>query len=164
MKRIFTIIHLVLIFFIIDFSISGLYEHFAREFDIGDSFKTADVRQKRVEQKSFQNQSYYKTVARRDLFKTEKAGKSENKKSEKSVETSAKEIQLTKLKLELKGTVTGTGSDPLAVIKQKGEKKEMLYATGDMVDRAVIKAILRGRVILLVDGREETLLMKKTKT
>lgn len=163
MKRIFTILNLGLIFFIIDFSISGLYGYFAKEFETSSYSKSADVKQQTVEKKHFQNQSYYKAIARRDLFKTEKSGNG-NKHAVKPTPPPDRKIQLTALKLELKGTITGTGSDPFAVIKKKGEKKEMLYATGDTVDRAVIKAIFRKRVILLVDGREETLLMKKDRT
>ncbi len=164
MKRIFTLINLVLIFFIVNFFISGLYEHFSREFDLDDYSKAVDRNEQRIEKKSFQNQSHYKTVGRRDLFKTEKIDKLKNNQPEKQVSASAKKIQVTELELELKGTITGTGSDPFAVIKKKKEKKGMLYATGDIVDRAVIKAIFRERVILLVDGREEILLMVKSKS
>jgi len=163
MKKIFTIINLVLIFFIIDFFISALYEHFALEFEIDDYSRTLDVQQQKVEKKNFQNQSYYKAIADRDLFKTGDIKKSENKQPAKPVVEPVKEIQLTKLKLELKGTVTGTGSKPFAIIKKKGERDEKLYTTGDAVDKAVIKAILREEVVLLVDGREETLLMEKSK-
>jgi len=164
MKKIFTIINLVLLFFIIDFSVSGLYKRFALEFEINDYSQTQDVQQQRIEKKNFQNQSYYKTVGKRDLFKTEKINKPKKNPPAKPVETPVKEIQLTELKLELKGTITGTGSDPFAVIKKNKEKKGMLYNTGDIVDRAVIKAIFRERVILLVDGKEEILLMVKSKT
>ncbi|RLB94109.1 MAG: hypothetical protein DRH26_02120 [Deltaproteobacteria bacterium] len=163
MKKIFTIINLVFIFFIIDFSILALYEHFVSEFEIDDYSKISDVQQQKRGKKKIQNKSYYKMIADRDLFKTGKLKKSVDKQPAKPVVEPVKEIQLTKLKLELKGTVTGTGSKPFAIIKKKGARKEHLYKTGDaVVDLAVIKAILRERVVLLVDGKEETLLMKKS--
>jgi len=153
MKKLFTIINLVVLFFIIDFSISALYDHFIRKFEVDDDFKNSDVQKQKVEKKNFRNQLYYKNIARRDLFKTGKI--------DKSIKTVSREIQLTRLTLELKGTIIGTGSEPFAVIRKKGEKKDTLYRTGDMLDRAVIKKIQRERVILLVDGKKEILLMKK---
>jgi general secretion pathway protein C len=154
MKKIFTIINLVVIFFIIDFSISALYEYFAREIEIDDYFKALAVQQQKIEKKPFQNQSYYTKIAARDLFKTgEEIKEPEKKPPVKPVAPPPKEIQVTKLNLELKGTVTGTGSEPFAIIEERGKRKERLYKEGDAVDRAVIKLILRQRVILLVDGR-----------
>lgn len=163
MKKFFTILNLVVIFFIIDFSISAFYEYFAREIEIDDYFKALDVQQQKIEKKHFQNKSYYTKIAARDLFKTGEIEKSERKQPVKPVPPPPKEIQETKLNLELKGTVTGTGSEPFAIIEERGKRKERLYKEGDAVDRAVIKLILRQRVILLVDGREETLLMEKNK-
>jgi len=160
MKKIFTIINLIFIFFIIDFSISAFYEYFAREFEMGDYSKTSDVLQQKFGKKSFKDKSYYKTVAGRDLFRTEKVDKSEDKQNSKLPD---KEIQLTTLNFELKGTITGTGSEPFAIIKKKRGGEELLYTTGDSVDQAVIKKILRERVVLLVDGKEEILLMGKSK-
>lgn len=163
MKKIFTIINLVVIFFIIDFSISALYEYFARDIEIDDYFKALDVQQQKIEKKQFQNISYYKKIAARDLFKTKEIKKPEKKQPVKPAAPPPKKIQLTKLKLDLKGTVTGTGSEPFAIIRERGKRKEKLYKEGDAVDRAVVKVILRQRVILLVDGKEETLLMEKNK-
>ncbi|SDT84606.1 type II secretion system protein N [Desulfobacula phenolica] len=161
MKQVFTIINLVLIFFIIDFSVSGFYTYFSTEFETSDDFKTVDVQLQPVENKKNQNQSYYNAITVRDLFKTKKNAIPEKQISSKSA--SAQKIRLTELKLELKGTITGNGSELFAVIKKKGEKKEELYKTDDMIDRAVIKAIFRKRVVLLVDGNEETLLMEESK-
>jgi general secretion pathway protein C len=163
MKKIFTLINLVVIFFIIDFSISAFYEYFARDVEIDDYFKSLDVQQQTVEKKHFQNVSYYTTIAARDLFKTGEIEKSERKQPVKPVAPPPKEIQETKLKLDLKGTITGTGSEPFAIIEERGKRNEKLYKEGDTVDRAVVKVILRQRVILLVDGKEETLLMEKNK-
>lgn len=161
MKNVFTVLHLILIFFIIDFFISGLYAYFTAGFETNEYAKASYLQQQPVEKKSYQDKAYYQGIARRDLFETETNDTPEKKSAVKPVPPPAPKMQLTALKLDLKGTITGTASEPFAVIKKTGEKNEMLYAIGDTVDRAVIKAIFRERVILLVDGKEETLLMKK---
>jgi general secretion pathway protein C len=161
MKKIFTPIILVLTFFILDFTISGLYQHLVHKLDIGGYSKSKDVQLQPLEKKRFKPRAHYKNIDVRDLFKTEKSKNSKKSAPVKPVAPKPEKMKVTDLKLELKGTITGTGSDPFAVIKKKGTKRELLYTTGDAVDRAVIKAISREQVILLVDGRQEILLMKK---
>ena len=66
----------------------------------------------------------------------------------------------TRLNLELRGTVIGTGIEPIAVIRIPDKAKDKLYSKGDWVDRAVIQEIYRRQVVLRVDGKREILLMK----
>lgn len=163
MKKFFTLANLVFIFIIINFLVSGLYGYFTREFEI-DSYDRVRASQPAViEKKKYHNQSYYTSVVRRDLFATAKPDSQKTTPLKKSETTPDKEIKLTELKLELNGTITGTGSKPVAIIRKPGNKNQVMYTEGDTVDRARIKSILRQRVILLVDGREETLLMEKIK-
>lgn len=65
----------------------------------------------------------------------------------------------TPLGLKLLGTATGTGIEPMAIIKKKADKLERLYALGETVDRAEILAIMRRQVVLLVNGKQELLSM-----
>jgi len=161
MKKMFTIINLVVIFFILDFTISAVYEQLVYKLDIGRYSKAVDITPPLLEKKQFLPQSHYNSITARDLFETEKKQAPVKPSPAAPVAPEPDKIQITELKLELKGTITGTGSDPFAVIRKKNEQKEMLYTVGDMVDKALIKAILREQVILVVDGREEILLMKK---
>jgi len=163
MKKLFTVLNLIFIFLIVNFLVSGLYGYFTREFETDAYARVSESQPATIEKKKYQNQSYYTSVVRRDLFVTEKQNNQNEIQSGKNETAPDKEIKITELKLELKGTITGTGSQPIAVIRKTGDKKEMMYIEGDTVDRARIKAILRQRVILLVDGREETLLMEKIK-
>ncbi len=141
-----------------------MYKYFAGKLDVDDYSGFMDIKQKSVRKKKFHDQLYYKNVEIRDLFGTEKFAQSAQKKNLESVSALTCKLKHTDLKLELKGTITGTGSDPFAVIIKKGDKKEILYTIGDAVDHAVIKAIFKDKVILLVDGKEEVLIMKQKKT
>jgi len=95
----------------------------------------------------------YGLIASRDVFHTTKlVGKTAGK-------DLAAEIKATELNLELKGTVIGDGKDFYAFILDKGSSKEEIYYVNDFVGGARIDSIMKGRVILNVDGRKEALLM-----
>ncbi|MFH2093155.1 MAG: type II secretion system protein N [Pseudomonadota bacterium] len=162
MKAFLTLVNLILIFLITDLTISAMVGSFITKMDTSDAVTVSDIKQQTLEPKSFQNQSHYSNIAKRDLFKTIVISTTPATPVQQPVKEP--EAQLTKLKLELKGTITGTGSNPLAVIKKNGETKQMLYAVGDSIDRAVIRAVMKGKVILLVDGKEEVLLMETRKS
>jgi type II secretory pathway component PulC len=95
----------------------------------------------------------YALITAEDVFHTTKetaktAGKDQ-----------AEEIKVTELNLELKGTVVGDGKDSYAFILDRGSRKEEVYYANDYVMGAQIVRIMKGRVILNVDGKEEALLM-----
>jgi general secretion pathway protein C len=95
----------------------------------------------------------YGLIASRDVFHTTK----------ETVKTAGKgqteDIKVTELDLDLKGTVVGDGKDSYAFILDRGSRKEEVYYAKDYVMGARIVRIMKGRVILNVDGREEALLM-----
>jgi general secretion pathway protein C len=98
----------------------------------------------------------YESVARRNLFdvKTNTAANIE------PVDLDA--MEPTELKLKLWGTVLGTPQDKsFAVIEDSKYRIQSLYHQGDTVQDATIKMILRGKVVLLVNGRDEILEMEK---
>jgi general secretion pathway protein C len=99
--------------------------------------------------------SSYGAIARRNLFNTQ-AG----------VEIPAKainvdELKETDLKLKLWGTVSGRGRQAYAVIEDTKTKKQNLYRTGDSIQNATVKMILRQKVVLSVDDRDEVLGMEE---
>jgi len=95
----------------------------------------------------------YALIASKDVFHTAKQVAKTGSKDQ------AEEIKVTELNLELKGTVVGEGKESYAFILDKGSKNEEVYYSNDFVMGAQILRIMKGRVILNVDGREETLLM-----
>ncbi len=99
--------------------------------------------------------SYYKTISERNLFNIEK------KSEQKPKEVNIKALKQTELKLKLWGTVTGNNNEIYAVIEDSKDKKQNLYRIGDTAQNAIVKKILREKVILNVDGKDEFLEMEE---
>lgn len=57
----------------------------------------------------------------------------------------------------LMGTVTGPDEEQRAVIYDSEDHRQQVYRRGDVIRRAVIKQILRGKVIVSHNGRDEVL-------
>jgi len=96
----------------------------------------------------------YRIVSERNLFGSAQ-------KEAEIAEINVEELKQTELKLALHGTVAGEGSDGYAVIEETDKRKQGLYKVGDTVDRATIKEIRRGMVVIEVDNRDEVLLMEE---
>ena len=99
--------------------------------------------------------SSYSAIARRNLFNIQVG-----------VEIPTKAINLdelkeTDLKLKLWGTVTGQGRQAYAVIEDTKTRQQNLYRTGDTIQNATVKLILRQKVVLNVDDRDEVLGMEE---
>ena len=63
----------------------------------------------------------------------------------------------TSLNLKLWGTITGKNVKAFAIIEETINRKQKLYREGDAIQNAAVKRILRGKVILSIDGKLETL-------
>ncbi len=70
-------------------------------------------------------------------------------------------LEPTSLKVLLLGTVTGNQENSYAVIEETQKREQGLYKRGDTVQNAVIKKILRGKVVLRVGDRDEILTMEE---
>ena len=106
--------------------------------------------------------AHYDKIGRRGLLGGPTTGR-----EEKSEEMGAEQIAAlkpTSLNMVLLGTVSGPQRVAFAVMEEKGKKKQGLYQTGDMVQGALIKKVLRGKVILEVKGKDEILEMEQAKT
>jgi general secretion pathway protein C len=78
----------------------------------------------------------------------------------KEIET----LEPTKLKLALLGTVEGDESSGWAIIMDKTKRKQDIYRVGDSVQEALIKKIVRNKVILRVGDRNEVLTIEEGST
>jgi general secretion pathway protein C len=67
----------------------------------------------------------------------------------------------TDLKLKLWGTVTGQNEGAYAVIEDTKARQQNLYRAGDSIQNAVVKLILREKVILNVGDNDEILAMEE---
>ena len=68
-------------------------------------------------------------------------------------------LQPTTLNIALLGTVTGPEENARAVIEDSVKKIQGLYRVGDAVQNAVIRKIVRGKVVLRVGEKDEVLSM-----
>ena len=101
--------------------------------------------------------SYYSPIIKRDLLKTKKKS---NKVLKNKINLEA--LKHTDLKLRLWGTVTANDKQTAyAVIKEQKAKNQCLYKVGDKIQNATVKMILREKVVLNVNGRDEILEMEK---
>ena len=98
----------------------------------------------------------YEVIARRDLFKTAK------KEAEKKPDMNVDALTETRLNLKLWGTIAGDAARTYAVIEDPKIHEQHLYRVGDMIQAAKVKMILRERVVLTVDGRDEVLAIQNS--
>ncbi len=66
-------------------------------------------------------------------------------------------LKETELKLKLWGTVFTPEGQTYAVIEDQKTREQMLYRPGDDIQNASVKMVLRQKVVLTVDGRDEVL-------
>ena len=65
----------------------------------------------------------------------------------------------TSLKITLLGTITGDQENARAIIADDNKKTQGLYRIADAIQGAIIKKILRGKVIVRVNGEDQVLTM-----
>lgn len=94
----------------------------------------------------------YRIIVRRNLFGADTQSQSGNTNIENT-----EQLAPTQLNLVLMGTVLSGGDGDHAFILDQQNKKQELYRTGDTVQGAQIKEILRRKVILHRDGQDEVL-------
>jgi general secretion pathway protein C len=102
--------------------------------------------------------SHYEPILARDLFKTLKIPQALPDTQALNLEN----LEQTQLKLKLWGTVSGAEETAYAVIEDTQQREQDLYRTGDTIQNATIKMILRAKVVLNVNGKDEVLAMEET--
>ena len=101
--------------------------------------------------------SAYRVILQRNLFKTQQAQETATQQSQFDLE----DMEETTLQLKLWGTVTGNTQQSYAVIEDTQKREQNLYRVGDSVQDATVKAILRAKVVLTVNGQDEVLAMEE---
>ncbi|MBR9982474.1 MAG: PDZ domain-containing protein [Desulfatitalea sp.] len=104
--------------------------------------------------------SHYNPILERDLFKTSKAPSAEGPSQAVNVDA----LEETQLQLKLWGTVSGDTPNTYAVIEDTQKREQSLFRVGDTVQNATVKMILREKVVLSVDNRDEVLAMEEPGT
>ena len=158
MKPYYTIINILLITVAVYFSVKAFYKLGSVQLDqahlSGVDFKESSP----SEVESLRPLADYDPIIERNLFNT-KSG-AEGPPEPIIVEN----LQPTSLKLKLLGTVTGDNDKAFAVIQSPQGKEEQLYRIGDTIQNATLKMILREKVILHVNGKDEILEIDESQT
>jgi general secretion pathway protein C len=103
--------------------------------------------------------SRYGAISRRNLFNT-----NPDTAAKPSETINLDNLKETDLKLKLWGTVTGKGRRAYAVIEDTKTRQQNLYRIGDTIQDATLKLILRQKVVLSVNDRDEVLGMEEAGT
>ena len=101
----------------------------------------------------------YKAITKRNIFNSGTEGT-----APQAQKVDIEKLQQTDLKLKLWGTVTGQTGRAYAVIEDTKTRKQDLYHAGDTIQNAVVKLILREKVVLNVDDRDEILAMEEIRS
>jgi len=101
----------------------------------------------------------YKAITKRNIFNS---GTEEI--APKAQKVDIENLKQTDLKLKLWGTVTGQDGRAYAVIEDTKTREQNLYHAGDTIEKAVVKMILREKVVLNVDNRDEILAMEEVRS
>jgi len=156
-NRYFTIANILLITAGVYLCVGAFYTIVTARLDYGTSFSTGT---NRVSPPPVELPppplTHYKAITKRDIF---------NSSTEKSAPAAEKinieKLKQTDLKLKLWGTVTGQSGRTYAVIEDSKAREQSLYRAGDTIQKAVVKLILREKVVLEVDDRDEILVMEE---
>jgi general secretion pathway protein C len=158
-NRYFTIANYLLITAGIYLCVNTFYALITARLDFGVSsfISTSRVSPAAVEYSKAPLASY-KAITDRNIFNSS----SETTAAEPKAEAvDIDKLEETKLKLKLWGTVTGQDKRAYAVIEDSKAREQNLYRAGDSIQNAVVKLILREKVVLRVADKDEILAMEE---
>jgi general secretion pathway protein C len=78
-----------------------------------------------------------------------------------SPELDVEKLKQTEMKLKLWGTSTGRNGRTYAVIEDQKTRAQELYRSGEAIQNATVKLVLREKVVLTVGGRDEVLIQEE---
>jgi general secretion pathway protein C len=157
-KRYLTVLNFLLVGGIVYFSVNAFYGIMATRLDPGQPDLSDRSKVSVPLKENLPPLSHYDAISDRNLFKTN--AKSDIKASAINVDT----LKQTDLNLKLWGTVTGLKDQTYAVIEESKTRKQNLYRVGDTIQNATVKLVLREKVVLNVDGKDEVLEIEKVKS
>ncbi|MGA7145305.1 MAG: type II secretion system protein GspC [Desulfobacterales bacterium] len=158
MKRYLNLLNILLLTGVIFFTVKAFYTLVTANVDSGRRVKVASRQLVPHENETRHPLSYYSAIGGRNLFKTEKGTGGRGGKPEK---LDIENLEPTDLKLDLLGTITGDQREAYAVIEDTATKQQNLFRIGDTVQNAIVKMILREKVVLNVNGKDEILKIQK---
>lgn len=157
-KRIFTGLNIVLITVSVYLAVGIFYRYLDLRLQKTPSVPTVQPKESGLKTDSGHPETYYRPIIERNLFGLKATAKEPAK---PALDVDA--LQQTSLKLKLWGTVAGEGENDqksYAVIEELTAHLQDLYHIGDSIQNATVKLILREKVVLTVNGKDEVLEME----
>jgi len=160
-QRYFSSANLLLATAIIYLGVNAFYTFTASRLDPVTVAATTSGAAAWVGQESKAPLSEYNTIKERNLFNI--TAEPDTKQPEPEPEAlNLDALKETDLKLRLWGTVIGGSEQSYAVIEDQKNREQNLYRAGDTIQDALVKLILREKVVLTVEDRDEVLTMEET--
>ena len=164
MKYLFTIINLILITTFLFFCVEGMYRillaSLAPPVDYASRPAAAPEVSETSGNGSLASKPHYQDIVRRNFFHAMISETEEKEeKTESLPQLSIETMEKTDLDLKLWGTVTGEKNGAFAVIEDKKTNNQALYKIGDAIQSAIVRKILRHRVVLNNNGKDQILEM-----
>lgn len=158
MKRYYTISNILLITVAVYFSVQAFYKVATVQLDQPDPSTLITKKMAAPMDTTPHPLSYYRTIIERNLFNTKTGA------GLKPEKIDLEALDPTELKLKLFGTVTGNKKEAYAVIEndETAGTRQDLYRIGDSIGDATVKMILREKVVLRVNGKDEILGIEET--
>ena len=151
-----TIFNLVALFVAIYIGVDLFYRIVGAQLRYVDAEKIVIEQAPRAKNNRMPPLKDFRVVMDRNIFG------SKDKAAEGIKPTDLETLEPTSLKLALLGTVAGTQQSAVAVIEETDKRKQGLYRVGDSVQDAIVKMILRGKVVLRVGDKDEILTMEES--
>jgi len=164
MKRYFVIIHMLLIIAGAYFGVNVFYGIVSLRLETKAAPAFRAEAPPTVEVQSPPPLTDYRIVNDRNLFNISGESETESARTQPAVDIES--LEKTELELKLWGTVTGDRKKSYAVIEELKSREQNLYRIGDTIQNtsAILKMILRRKVILSADGKDQILEMEETAT
>jgi len=158
--RYFTIANFLLITVAVYLCVSAFYTFVSArlDYDISTGVTANQVSSVPVEP-SHSPLADYAAIAKRNIFNS--SGQEQAAAPVVEEKLDLENLKQTDLKLKLWGTVTGQNEGDYAVIEDAKAREQNLYRVGDTIQNAVVKLILREKVILKVGADDEILAMEE---
>jgi general secretion pathway protein C len=151
MQRSLTILNLLLIAGAAYLGVTAFSTITAKDQDLPGLLESVPEKAAPLQAEARQPMSYYSIISGRNLFNTKPTAEI------KDAPIDIGALKKTDLRLKLWGTVTGDETRIYAVIEETGTGKQNLYRVGDTVQQATVKMILREKIVITVEGKDEIL-------
>ena len=158
--RYFTIANLLLLTAAVYFGVSIFYAVLTARLDSGIPPASSTVAEAVAGGDAPSSMADYQVIVARNLFNSGRQALAGADKAG-SPGLDVDKLKQTDLKLKLWGTGVGPDGQTYAVIEDPKTREQLLYRPGDTVQKAAVKMVLRQKVVLNVDGRDEVLVMEE---